>query len=127
MEFLKYCDFFDIKFYFYINGKSTNNSRFGGTMNIIFFISCILTFFIFSLDDIKKLNPISSKSEIPNGEIKIVNLNNSKIWIPWRIATYEEKFIDHRGILYPIVSLIEGHWNSSCGMDLKNHHLNYRL
>ena len=36
MEFLKYCDFFNIKFCFYINGKSSNNSRFGGTMNILF-------------------------------------------------------------------------------------------
>ena len=127
MEFLKYCDFFNIKFCFYINGKSTNNSRFGGTMNILFGISCILTFFIYSLDDFKKLNPISSKSEIPNGEIKIVNINNSKIWIPWRMVTYEEKFVDHRGILHPIVSLIEGRWNSSFGMNLKYHHLNYRL
>ena len=127
MEFLKYCDFFNIKFCFYINGKATNNSRFGGTMNLLFCMCCILTFFIFSLDDIKKLNPISSKSEIPSGENRIVNLYNSKIWIPWRMVTYEEKFVDHRGILHPIVNLVEGHWNSTFGMDLTYHTLNYRL
>ena len=70
MEFLKYCDFFNIKFCFYINGKSTNNSKFGGTMNILFCICCILVFAIFSYDDIKKLNPISTKSEILVEKIK---------------------------------------------------------
>ena len=127
MEFLKYFDFFNVKFHFYINGKASNNSRFGGSMNLFFFISCILTFLIYSLDDIKKLNPISSKSEIPGAEIRVVNLHNSKIWIPWRMVTYEEKFVDHRGILHPIVSLIEGHWNSSFGMNLTYHTLNYKL
>ena len=127
MEFLKYCDFFNVKFHFYINGKPSNNSKFGGSMNILFFISCILTFLIYSLDDIKKLNPISSKSEIPGAQIRVVNLHNSKIWIPWRMVTYEEKFVDHRGILHPIVSLIEGHWNNTFGMNLTYHTLNYKL
>jgi hypothetical protein len=53
---------------------------------------------LYSLDDIKKLNPISSKSEIPGAQIRVVNLLNSKIWIPWRMVTYEEKCVDHSGI-----------------------------
>ena len=127
MRYLKYCDFFDVKFHFYIGGHPTNNSIFGGIMNILFFFSCILTFIIFSLNDLKKLNPITTKSEIPGGEIRTVNLHNSKIWIPWRMVTYEEKFIDHRGILHPIVSLWEGRWNKSFGMDLTNRTLSYKL
>jgi len=43
------------------------------------------------------------------------------------MVTYEEKFIDQRGILHPIISLVEGHWNNTFGMDLKYHNLNYRL
>ena len=127
MEYLRYCDFFDVKFHFYIGGQPTNNTIFGGIMNIFFFISCILTFLIISLDDIKRLNPISTKSEIPGGDIRTVNLRNSKVWIPWRMVTYEEKFVDHRGILHPIVSLWEGRWNNSFGMDLKNRTLTYKL
>ena len=127
MEILKYCDFFNVKFHFYINGKASTSSKFGGSMNLLFFISCVFTFLLYSLDDIKKLNPISSKSEIPGAQIRVVNLHNSKIWIPWRMVTYEEKFVDHRGILHPIVSLIEGHWNSSFGMNLTYHPLNYKL
>ena len=127
MECLKYFDFFNAKFHFSIGAQPSRNSRFGGVMNILFFISCIITFLFFSLDDIKRLNPISSKSEIPGAEIRVINLRNSKIWIPWRIVTYEEKFIDHREILYPIVSLIKGTWNNTLGMDLKYHTLNYKL
>ena len=127
MKYLRYCDFFDVKFHFYIGGHPHNNTPFGGIMNIFFFISCILTFFIFSLSDLKRLNPLTTKSEIPGGEIRTVNLHNSKIWIPWRMVTYEEKFIDHRGILHPIVSLWEGRWNNSFGMDLTNRTLSYKL
>ena len=127
MKYFRYLDFFDTKFHFYIGGKPTNNTIFGGIMNILFFISCILTFLIFSLEDFKRLNPITTKSEIPGGDIRTVNIYKSKIWIPWRMVTYEEKFIDHRGILHPIVSLWEGRWNDSFGMDLTNRTLNYRL
>ena len=67
-------------------------------MNILFVISCLLTFLIFSLDDLKRLNPITTKSEILGGEMRVANLRNSKIWIPWRMITYEEKFVDQRGI-----------------------------
>ena len=127
MEYLKYFDFFNVKFHFYIGGQPSHNSRFGGVMNILFVITCIITFLFLSLDDIRRLNPISSKSEIPGAEIRIVNFRDSKIWVPWRMVTYEEKFVDHRGILFPIVSLIEGHWNNAFGMDLKYHTLNYKL
>ena len=127
MSFLRYCDFFDVKFHFYIGGQPTNNTNFGGAMNILFLFICVLTFLLFSLDDIKRLNPITTKSEIPGGEMRVVNLHNSKIWIPWRMVTYEEKFVDHRGILHPIVSLIEGRWNDSFGMNLTYRTLSYKL
>ena len=127
MKYLKYCDFFDTKFHFYVGGHPTNVSIFGGIMSLIFCVSSIIIIFILSWSDFNKLNPITSKSEIPGGEIRVVNLHNSKVWIPWRMVTYEEKFIDHRGILHPIVSFIEGKWNSSFGMDLTYHTINYKL
>ena len=42
MSFLRYCDFFDVKFHFYIGGQPTNNTNFGGAMNILFLFSCVL-------------------------------------------------------------------------------------
>ena len=89
MKFLKYCDFFDIKFHFYIGGHPTNSSIFGGIMSIIFFILSILLMIVLSIEDLKKKNPITSVSEVPGGDIRIVNLHNSKIWVPWRMVTYE--------------------------------------
>jgi len=127
MNFLKYCDFFDIKFHFYVGGHPSNNNIFGGIMSILFCITAILLMFILSIEDLKKLNPITSKSEVPGADIKVVNLHDSKVWVPWRMVTYEEKFIDHRGILHPVVSFVEGKWNSSFGMDLTYHTLNYKL
>ena len=127
MNFLKYCDFFDIKFHLYVGGHPSNSNIFGGIMSILFCISAILLMLILSIEDLKKLNPITSKSEVPGADIKVVNLHDSKVWVPWRMVTYEEKFIDHRGILHPVVSFVEGKWNSSFGMDLTYHTLNYKL
>ena len=126
MNFIRYCDFFDIKFHFYYENR-LKISIFGGIMSILCLLGCILSALILSLDDLKKLNPKTTKSEVPGGEFRVVNLEESKIWIPWRLITYEEKFIDHRGILYPMVSLIEGALNDEIGMDLKYHDLRYRL
>ena len=126
MNFIRYCDFFDIKFHFYYENR-LKISIFGGIMSILCLLGCILTALILSLDDLKKLNPKTTKSEVPGGEFRVVNLEESKIWIPWRLITYEEKFIDHRGILYPMVSLIEGELNDEIGMDLKYHDLKYKL
>ena len=126
MNFIRYCDFFDIKFHFYYENR-LKLSVFGGIMSILCLLGCVLTALILSLDDLKKLNPKTTKSEVPGGEFRVVNLEESKIWIPWRLITYEEKFIDHRGILYPMVSLIEGALNDEIGMDLKYHDLKYKL
>ena len=127
MKFLKYIDFFDTKFHFYVGGHPTNSSIFGGIMSLIFCILSIIIMLVLSWQDLKKMNPITSKSEIPGGDIRVVNLHDSKVWVPFRMVTYEEKFIDHRGILHPVVSFIEGKWNSSFGMDLTYHTLEYKL
>ena len=54
-------------------------------------------------------------------------MNKEKIWIPFRIVNYENKFIDHRGILYIVPYLIEGRFDENIGMDLKYTLLNYTL
>ena len=124
MNFFRYCDFFNIKFHFYFENKY---SIFGGLMSISYIILGVIIAIILSLDDIRKLNPITTKSEVPGGEFRTINLKESKIYIPWRLITYEEKFIDHRGILYPMISLIEGRFNEKIGVDLKYYNLKYTL
>ena len=95
MDFFRYCDFYNIRFNFSYENK-TSISIFGGVMSLCFLLSCILAVVILSIDDIKKTNPITTKSEVPGGEFRVINLNESKIWIPWRLITYEEKFIERR-------------------------------
>ena len=126
MNFFRYLDFFNIKFHFFYDHR-VNITIFGGCMGISFLIFSILIAIILSINDFRKLNPITTKSEIPGGEFRVVNLEDSNIYIPWRIITYEEKFFDHKGILYPRVTLIEGDLEEEIGMDLKFHNLNYTL
>ena len=126
MDFLRYCDFFNVKYNFNYEHK-INITIFGGLMGITFIIISIIVFIILSIDDIRKLNPITTKSEIPGGDFRVVNLKESNIYIPWRLITYEEKFINHTGILYPSITLIEGNLDENIGMDLKVHNLNYTL
>ena len=127
MDFIKYFDFFTIKFHFYTNKQPKFRNIFGGIMNLIYLIICLVIFVGFSYEDIFKLNPISSKSEISNYNQKIVNLNEEKLWIPFRMVTYEEKFIDHRGLLFILPYFIEGKRNNLTGMDLKYNLLHYKL
>ena len=127
MDCIKFCDFFSIKFNFYTNNQPNNQSFFGGIMTILYAIICILILIIFGHDDLNRLIPITTISEIPDSKRKLVNMNDEKIYIPFRIVNYENKFVDHREILYIIPYLIEGRFNDEVGMDLKYTLLNYKL
>ena len=127
MDYLKYIDSFGIKFHFYTNNQPNHQNIFGGIMTFIYVLICIAIFITFSYDDIYRLNPISSISEISDIKPKSINIKNEKIWIPFRIVTDENKYIDHRGILYIFPYLVEGIFNNQTGMELKYHLLNYKL
>ena len=127
MDSIKYLDFFSIKFNFYTNNQPNYQNIFGGIMTFLYVLLCIIIFLVFSYDDLNKLNPITTKNEIPYSKRKIVNMINENIWIPFRMVNYENKFVDHRGSLYIVPYLIEGKYNEKIGMDLKYHLLNYKL
>ena len=127
MDFIKYLDFFSIKFNFYTNNQPNYQNIFGGIMTFLYLIICIIIFITISYDDLMKLNPITTMSEIPDSERKIVNMNKEKIWIPFRMVNYENQFVDPRGILYIVPYSIEGKYNEKIGMDLKYNLLNYKL
>ena len=127
MNFIKCIDFFNIKFKFYTNNKPNYQNVFGGIMSFSFIIFCIPIIIALAYEDIKRLNPTTTTNEITDSERKIVNMNEEKIWIPFRMVNYENKFIDHRGILYIVPYLIEGKFNEKIGMDLKYHLLEYKL
>ena len=127
MDTLKYFDFFSIKFSFYTNRQPKHQNIFGGIMSLIYFLTCIGIFISFSLDDLCQLNPITSISEVPDAKTNVVNMHKEKIWIPFRILTNGNNFIDHRGTINIIAYYVEGKNNEKFGMKLNHHVLNYKL
>jgi hypothetical protein len=86
-DLIKYFDFFSIKFNFYTNNQPRFRNVFGGIMNLIYLIICLIIFFVFSYQDLFKLKPTISISEIYTSSQKNVNVNKEKIWIPFRVKT----------------------------------------
>ena len=128
MSILKYFDIFDVKFNFYTENQPINHSAFGGIMTISFLIISCVAVYIFERDEFFKLNPISSISEITYGYGNVKKrLSDEKIWIPFRMATYESKYIDHKNFLYPIINAIKGKRNEKNEMELEYTKLNYKL
>ena len=127
IDFVKYIDFFGIKFHFYTNYQPSHQNIFGGIMSFIYVLSCIGIFILFSYDDIYRLNPISSISEIYDLEPRNINIKNEKIWIPFRIVTNENEYVDHRGILYIEPYYVQGKYNNQNNMEFNYHLLEYKL
>ena len=127
MEFIKYLDFFSIKFHFYTNNQPNFQNIFGGIMTFIYVLLCAGLFYIFSYDDIYRLNPITLRSEITDSTSRLVNIKNEKIWIPFRIISENNKFLNHNGIFHISPYFVESEFNDETGLNLKYHLLNYKL
>ncbi len=127
MDYIKYLDTFGIKFHFYTNNQPNHQNIFGGIMTIIYIIICFTIFFFFCYDDFRRLNPKTNISEITDIKPRSINIKNEKIWIPFRLVTDENKYIDHRGMLYIFPHLVKGEYNDQIGMELNYHSLNYKL
>lgn len=127
MDSLKYCDFFKVNFHFNTNNYSAYYSIFGGLMFIIFILFTVSSFLFFSYDNLNKLLPITTRSEFPDIGNEIIKITEEKIWIPWRISTYEEQFINHKGLLYPVINLVHGKTNENKIIELEYKRLNYTL
>ena len=127
MNVIKYMDFFGVKFHFYVNNQPNYQNIFGGIMSILYCFICIVLFFIYNLEDLKRINPISTTSEFPFSEQKFINPHKEKIWVPFRIVTDENKYIDHRNILKITIALKEGELEYNNGMNFKKRDLSYKL
>ena len=127
MDFIKYMDCFGINFHFYTNNHPNHQNIFGGIMTFLCLIICCILFSVFSYDDMKRLNPKSAVSEITDIKPRIINIKNEKIYIPFRIVTNENKYIDHRGKLDIFAYFVQGIFDYKIGMDLKYSLLDYKL
>ena len=106
---LKYLDIFGTRCTFYSDKMPKFYTVTGGIFSLLSLSICLLTFIIFSLDDLKMKYPITTTSFIPSEGYKKIKFGNQKIWIPWRIVDYNNnKYINHTGILFPIIYYYSG-------------------
>ena len=128
MPVLKYFDIFDVKFNLYTENQPIHHSAFGGIMTILFIIISCVSVFYFEHDEFFKQNLVSSVSEITYGYENVKKkLSEEKVWVPFRMVTYEGKYIDHRNILFPMIYAVKGKRNGGDELKLNYTKLNYKL
>ena len=105
---IKYSDLFGNRITFYNEKMPKLYTITGGVFSIVTILVCIMIFIIFSLNDLKRKVPITTMSSIPSEGYKNIKFGKEKIWIPWRIIDYNNKFVNHTGLLFPIIYYYSG-------------------
>ena len=126
---IKYLDLFGTRCTFYSEKMPKLYTITGGIFSIFSILACILIFIILSLDDLKRKFPNTTTSSIPSEGYRKIKFSKEKIWIPWRIVDYNNnEFVNHTGLLYPIISYYSGEKNkSSKDFNLTKKLLSYKL
>ncbi len=124
----KYLDIFGTRNYFYTERKPKLYTALGGFLSLLSLIICATLFFIISIDDIKRLNPITTTSSIPSEGYRKIKFGQEKIWIPWRIVDYENSFVNASSLFYPIIYYYSGERKKkSGGLNMKQKFLGFEL
>ena len=105
---IKYSDLFGNRITFYNEKMPKLYTVTGGIFSIVSILLCIIIFMVFSIDDLKRKVPITTVSSIPSEGYKNIKFGKEKIWIPWRIVDYNNKFVNHTGLLFPIIYYYSG-------------------
>ena len=127
-RFLKICDLYGTRFHWYIGYKPKYYSFYGGIFSILSLLSLIFIFSLFGLDDFKRTHPIISSSTVPPNGYKNIKFGKQKLYLPWRIVDYDEKPLNHKGIVYPKIFYFTSKYNNETGAMKTNYTLiNYKL
>lgn len=125
---MQYLDLFGNKITFYNEKMPKLYTVTGGVFSIVSILVCIIIFISFSLQDLKRKIPITTMSSIPSVGYKNIKFGKEKIWIPWRVIDYNNKFINHSGILYPIIYYYTGIKDTiTKDFNLTSKMINYKL
>ena len=111
-EILEILDLFGTKIGFYCEGKPKFYTAFGGLLSIISILISIVSFFLFSLDDLKRVSPTTSSSSIPSAGYRKIKFEKEKIWIPMRITDYNYNFLSYEDLVYPVIQYIYAERNN---------------
>ena len=101
MEFFEYLDFFGTEYSFFINFRKKYYNTFGGIITIFAAILSIGIFISMSKNDFALKKPKSIYNYEISDSYKKFKFDEQKIWIPWRIITYEQTLVNYENILYP--------------------------
>ena len=124
---LKYVDCFGTKFNFYTEKSRKFYTPLGGIFSLLAFFFSIIIFIFFNFDDFLHTSPITSTSVLRENYNNI-KFGEEKIWIPWRVRDYNNRFINHTNLFYPIIYYYKGIKNeTNQGMDLSYNIINYKL
>ena len=127
MEFIKYIDIFGTRFNFYIENRPKYYTFLGGYLSLLTIILCLIIFISLSRDDFNRKNPQTTTNSIPSAGYKKIKFGEEKIYIPWRLIDYDQHFINHTNILYPIINYRYGKKDDRGGIPLNNNIIEYRL
>ena len=128
MKALKYLDLFGIQFNFYVGNKRKLYTSYGGIISLIFILFCICIFFSVGIKDLLYKNPISNISKDSKAGYHKVKFKSEKLWIPWRIIDFNEKPVNFKNILYPIIFYYKGKKeNINDGFIFEVNYINYKL
>ena len=107
-ETCKYLDSFGTKYNFFTDGKPKLYTTLGGILTIISILLSLIVFICFNLDDFRRKTPTTLFSSVLSEDHRKVKFKDEKIWIPWRIVDYNNEFVNHTGLIYPIIYYYEG-------------------
>ena len=127
-KFLKICDLYGTQFHLFYNYKPKYYTCYGGIFSIITVLSWITIILFFIINDIKKNKSISNTSTLPPTHYKNIKFGKEKTYLPWRITDYDERFINHKGIIFPKIYYFSNKFNNETGlMETYYNLINYKL
>ena len=127
-EIIQYFDFFGTKYNFYTEGKPKLYTMLGGILSIISIFICLLVFYFITSDDIHRKTPTVTTSSIPSEGYHKIKFGKEKIWLPWRIVDYDNTYVNHTGLIYPIIYYYYGERkNINDTFDMDHKILDYKL
>ena len=127
-RFFKICDLYGTHFHWYIGYKPKLYTIYGGIFSILSVFLWIAIFILFGFKNFKRTHPLISSSTFPPKGYRNIKFGKEKLYLPWRIIDYDERFINHKGIIYPKIYYFTRTLNKSNGVIDTNYTLlNYKL
>ena len=127
-KFLKICDLYGTHFHWYIGYKPKLYTVYGGLLSIFSIILWVTIFILLGFKDFKRTYPLISASTFPPAGYRNIKFGKEKLYLPWRIIDYDERFINHEGLIYPKIYFFSRKLNKTNGeIDTNYTLLNYKL